>query len=291
MAAAMPEPRPIYVCGPTAAGKSAVAISLAEQYGGEIVNADAYQVYRGLEVLSAAPEPSDLARVPHHLFSILDPSETFDAFAYRQRALPVIEEIAARGRVPVIVGGSGMYLKFLTHGISPVPPSDPATRAQLETRSTEDLIRELTTLDPVGAARTNLANRRYVVRALEICLLAGRPMSSLKDAWEKTTSAQTASLRGVLINPPAEELRRRILARTRHILAAGAREEVAALQQPSPTCVKAIGIAQIQRWIRGDIDRSECETLISHATAQYAKRQRTWFKKETWLRGAEGLVP
>ena len=280
----MPDLRPIYVCGPTAAGKSAVAIALAEEHGGEIVNADAYQVYRGLEILSAAPGPADLARVPHHLFSILDPSEPFDAFAYRQRALPVIEEIANRGRVPIVVGGSGMYLKFITHGISPVPPSDPETRAQLETRTTEDLVSEFTALDPVGAAKTNLTNRRYVIRALEICLLAGRPMSSIKDAWEKSTSAQTASLRGVLLNPPAADLRERILARTRHMLDSGARDEVAALQNPSPTCQKAIGIAQTQRWIRGEIDRNDCQTLISHATAQYAKRQRTWFKKETWLR-------
>ncbi len=286
----MPEVRPIYVCGPTAAGKSAVAIALAQRHGGEIVNADAYQVYRGLEVLSAAPGPAELSEIPHHLFSVLDPSETFDAFAYRQRALPVIEEIVSRGRLPIVVGGSGMYLKFLTHGISPVPPSDPATRAQLETRTTGDLVSELTALDPAGAARTNLANRRYVIRALEICLLAGRPMSSIKDDWEKATNAQTSSLRGVLLNPPAEELRQRILARTRHMLDSGAREEVAALRQPSATCQKAIGITQIQRWIAGDIDRAECETLISHATAQYAKRQRTWFKKETWLRAATDLA-
>lgn len=280
----MPEVRPIYVCGPTAAGKSAVAIALAQRHGGEIVNADAYQVYRGLEVLSAAPGPAELSEIPHHLFSVLDPSETFDAFAYRQRALPVIEEIVSRGRLPIVVGGSGMYLKFLTHGISPVPPSDPATRAQLETRTTGDLVSELTALDPAGAARTNLANRRYVIRALEICLLAGRPMSSIKDDWEKATNAQTSSLRGVLLNPPAADLRVRILARTRQMLDSGAREEVHALQNPSLTCQMAIGISQIKRWIRGEIDRSECETLISHATAQYAKRQRTWFKKETWLR-------
>lgn len=281
----MPDLRPIYVCGPTAAGKSAVAIALAQQHGGEIVNADAYQVYRGLQILSAAPAPEDLARVPHHLFSILDPSEPFDAFAYRQRALPVIKEIASRGRVPIVVGGSGMYLKFLTHGISPVPPSEPATRAELETRTTDELVSELTALDPAGAASTNLANRRYVIRALEICLLAGRPMSSIKDDWKNTTSAQTAMLRGVLLNPPAAELRDRIVTRTRHMLDSGAREEVAALINPSPTCHKAIGIQQIQRWIAHEIDRPTCETLISHATAQYAKRQRTWFKKETWLRG------
>jgi tRNA dimethylallyltransferase len=283
--AAMPDLRPIFVCGPTAAGKSAIALALAQSLEGEIVNADAYQVYRGLEILSAAPGPEDLARVPHHLFGILDPSESFDAFAYRQRAVPVIAAIAARGRVPIVVGGSGMYLKFLTHGISPVPASDPATRAALDSRSTEDLVAEFQNLDPLGAARTNLSNRRYVIRALEICLLSGKPMSAIKDAWISASAAHTATLRGILVNPPADELRSRIAARTRSILDSGARDEVAALVNPSATCEKAIGIAQIRRWITGEINRPTCESLITHATSQYAKRQRTWFKKETWLRG------
>ncbi|MFD2159299.1 tRNA (adenosine(37)-N6)-dimethylallyltransferase MiaA [Rubritalea tangerina] len=276
-------PDPIYICGPTASGKSSLAIALAKAIDGEIVNGDAYQVYSGLETLSAAPSTEELSQAPHHLFSILETSEEFDAQRYRNLALPIIRDIQSRNKPPIIVGGSGMYLKFLTHGPSPVPPSEPKLRAELETRSDADLIAELKTLDPEGAAITNLQNRRYLIRALEICLLSGQKMSEIKNDWKNTSSEIEQNLRGAIIQWQAGPLRHRIAQRTKRMLAQGAIEEVQAATNLSSTCEKAIGVPQIRDYLAGKNDLKRCEEKIFFATCQYAKRQRTWFKKESWL--------
>lgn len=276
-------PQPVYVCGPTAAGKSAFALELAERLDGEIVNADAFQLYRGLEVLTAAPGAVERARVPHHLYGVLEPRQTMDAGTYLRLARPVIEEIRNRGRTPVVTGGSGLYLKFLTHGPAPLPQGDPALRAAMDSRPLEELVAELWRVDPVEAARTNPRNRRYVSRALEICHLTGRPASTLRDQWTAGTAAVAASLRGHLLRRARAELHARIADRTRAMLAGGAIDEVAALTEVSATCVKAIGIREIKSLLAGGIDRSTCEELINAATRQYAKRQETWFRRETWL--------
>ena len=145
---------PIYLCGPTASGKSSLAISLAQSLGGEIVNADAFQLYRGLETLTAAPSTEEQSTVPHHLYGVLDPDETCDAMRYRELALPVIEEISSRGVTPIVTGGSGLYLKFLTHGPSPLPTGDHKFRETLAALSLEELAAKLEKLDPVEASRT-----------------------------------------------------------------------------------------------------------------------------------------
>ena len=155
---------------------------------GEIVNADAFQLYRGLEIVSAAPSEEEKAILPHHLYGVLEPTESADAQRYVELAQPVIEEIQSRGKTPVVTGGSGLYLKFLTHGAAPLPTGDAALRAKMDTRPLEDLVAELTALDPVEASRTALQNRRFVSRALEICLLSGQKASDLRDGWEKQTA-------------------------------------------------------------------------------------------------------
>lgn len=275
--------QPVYVCGPTAAGKSALALELAGRTGGEIVNADAFQLYRGLEALTAAPSEADRGRLPHHLYGVLEPGAAMDAGSYLRLAAPVIAEILDRGRTPVVTGGSGLYLKFLTHGPSPLPRADAAMRAAMDARPLADLVAELQRLDPVEAARTSLQNRRYVSRALEVCLLTGRPTSSLRDQWAAKTAAVTGSLRGYLLRRPRAELHRRIAARTRLMLDGGAVAEVAALTAVSATCEKAIGLREIRRLLAGEISRATCEELINAATRQYAKRQETWFRREPWL--------
>ncbi len=274
---------PIYVCGPTASGKSALAIELAKSKNGEIVNADAYQLYREIDIISAAPSAEEIAQVPHHLYGVLSPQESCDAMKFRTMALPVIAEIQSRGKTPIITGGSGMYLKFLTHGPSPVPSSDPALRAELDSESDDTLITRLTSLDPEGAAMSNLKNRRYVIRALEICILSGQKMSEIKNDWKKASTEKEKHLRGIYLLWDRELLRQRINKRARIMLDSGAIEEVAALQNISATCEKAIGIPQILRHLAGEISRDECAEFIAAATRQYAKRQRTWFGKETWL--------
>lgn len=276
-------PSPIYLCGPTASGKSALALELAEKHDGEIVNADAFQLYRGLEILTAAPTAQERKGVPHHLFSVLDPSVANDAMAYTRLAEPVIADILSRGRTPIVTGGSGLYLKFLTHGASPLPTGDPALRKEMDALSLDELYQQLQELDPVEAARIEKHNRRFVGRALEICKLTGQKASELRDSWEKATAERVASLRGYVIHRTRPDLHARIERRTRRMLKDGAIEEVAALGPLSITCEKAIGMPQIQSLLRGEIDHATCEERIIIATRQYAKRQETWFRRETWL--------
>lgn len=275
--------QPIYVCGPTASGKSALAIRLAREHDGEIVNADAYQLYRGIEIISAAPGEKEKSEIPHHLYGIFEPTENADAGRYLRLAQPVIEEIRSRGKTPIVTGGSGLYLKFLTHGPAPLPQGDPGLRAELDATPLDELVARLREIDPVEAARTALHNRRYVSRALEVCLLSGEKASALRDQWLEKTVAISSSLRGFLICLPRPVLHARIEARTRAMLAAGAIEEVAALGEISSNCSKAIGIPEIRAHLAGEIDSETCRERITIATRQYAKRQETWFRRETWL--------
>jgi len=275
--------RPIYICGSTATGKTAVSIALANAIDGEIVNADAYQVYRGLDAITAAPNAEELSQAPHHLFGILEPTQDFDAQRFIDIAKPTITAIQERGNIPIVVGGSGMYLKFLTHGPSPVPPSDAKVRAELESRSDNDLIAELQRRDPEGAAQTNLKNRRYVIRALEICLLSGQAMSSIKNDWKQSNQETEKHLRGFLLDWDRNILRSRIQLRTQRMLAGSAIDEVASHAELSATCEKAIGINHIRSYLEGAISLERCTELIYFATCQYAKRQRSWFQREHWI--------
>ncbi len=274
---------PFHICGPTASGKSSLALEYAEKLNGEIVNADAFQLYRGLEIVSAAPSPAEQANLPHHLYGVLDPAESADAQRYVQLAKPVIGEIQSRGKTPIVTGGSGLYLKFLTHGAAPLPTGDPALRAEMDTQPLEDLVARLQELDPVEASRTALQNRRFVSRALEICLLSGRKASDLRDRWEKQTAEISARLRGIVIQRTRPDLHERIARRTKAMLEGGVIREVASLTNVSSNCEKAIGFREIRALIRGEIDRTTCEELINAATRQYAKRQETWFRREKWL--------
>ena len=273
----------LFICGPTASGKSALALEMARKLNGEIVNADAFQLYRGLEIVSAAPSAGELTQVPHHLYGVLAPTESTDAQRYVNLAKPVITEIQSRGKTPIITGGSGLYLKFLTHGAAPLPTADAALRAEMDACTLEDLVARLQQLDPVEAARTALQNRRFVSRALEICLLSGQKASDLRDQWESKTAGISSQLRGVVIQRSRPDLHARIALRTRAMLTGGALDEVAALKDVSANCEKAIGFREIRSLLAGEIDRATCEELINAATRQYAKRQETWFRREKWL--------
>jgi tRNA dimethylallyltransferase len=278
---------PLYICGPTASGKSAVALHLARVLGGEIVNADAFQLYRGLEVLTASPDPEEFASTPHHLYSVIDPSENLDAARYRELALPVIHDIQDRGRQPIIVGGSGLYLKFLTHGPSPLPPADPDLRRELEALPLDELNRRLAELDPDTAATIDRQNPRYVQRALEVCIVTGQPVSRLRRSF----SQDPGPLRGIVLHWDPAALDQRIRQRTTAMLVNGAIDEVAAHPKLSTTASKAIGIRQIRALMNGHIDHPACEEKIVIATRRYAKRQRTWFRRESWLTPVPGHAP
>ena len=274
---------PYYICGPTASGKSSLALETALRLNGEIVNADAFQLYRGLEIVSAAPSADELASVPHHLYGVLEPTDRADAQRYVELARPVIADIISRGKSPVVTGGSGLYLKFLTHGAAPLPTGDVALRTEMEAKSLDELVAELERLDPLEASRTALQNRRFVSRALEICILSGQKASDLRDRWESQTAEISSRLRGTVIQRTRPDLHHRIAQRTRAMLSGGAIEEVTALTQVSDNLEKAIGFREIRDLLAGKIDHSTCEELINAATRQYAKRQETWFRREKWL--------
>lgn len=273
----------LYICGPTASGKSSLALQMAEELDGEIVNADAFQLYRGLEIVSAAPSSDELRQVPHHLYGVLEPTEAADAQVYTQLARPVIAEILSRGKTPIVTGGSGLYLKFLTHGAAPLPTGNPQLRAEMDARPLADLIAQLEALDPLEASRTALQNRRFVSRALEICILSGQKASDLRDQWESKTHEISSQLRGLVIQRTRPDLHARIAQRTRAMLSGGALDEVAALADVSTNCEKAIGFREIRALLAGTLDRNTCEEAINAATRQYAKRQETWFRREKWL--------
>lgn len=281
--AAGTDPKAFFICGPTASGKSSLALEIAAQLDGEIVNADAFQLYRGLEIISAAPSPEERKILPHHLYGVLEPTESADAQRYVHLAKPIIAEIQARGKTPIITGGSGLYLKFLTHGAAPLPKADPHLRAQMDSQTLDDLVAQLNQLDPLEASRTALQNRRFVSRALEICILSGQKASDLRDGWEKQTALISAQLRGVFLQRSRPDLHARIAQRTKIMLADGALDEVAAMSQISTNFEKAIGFREIRSLLAGEIEHNTCEDLINAATRQYAKRQETWFRREKWL--------
>src|SRR5204863_5848125 len=172
-----------FIVGPTATGKSEIAADLAHELGAEIVSADAFQIYRGLDLLTAKPGAATLAKVPHHLVGVMPILEEMNAEKFRKLALQAIAEIHSRGKLAIVVGGSGLYLKALTHGLSCAPAADPDLRAQLNELSLDDLQKKLHGLDPSAAETIDLKNRRRVVRALEICLLSGRPASVQRTGW------------------------------------------------------------------------------------------------------------
>lgn len=270
---------PIFVTGPTGCGKSAVAVALCGLLGNaEIVSADAYQVYRGMETLTAAPTAAERACVPHHLLSFLDPSASWDAASHARRAEEAIAAVAARGNRAVVVGGSGLYVKFISHGVSPAPPSDPALRAELERLPLEELAARLRALDPEGAAATPLQNPRYVVRNLEIVMLGGKPLAHWRANWEPEPRGPGAALAR-----ETDDLDMRISIRAGRMLDEGAVEEVRRLGQLSATAEQTLGLKQIRALLNGEMSLAKCAEAIALATRQYAKRQRTWLRRERWL--------
>lgn len=269
--------------GATATGKSALAMHLAEGLGGELVNADALQVYRGLDIGTAKPPPGDRLRVPHHLIDILDPTERYSAGEFARRARSLVPEIRGRGRVPILVGGSGLYLRAYARGLSSVPRSDPGVREALGQRlrrtGLERLRRDLELLDPPTAARLARGDSQRTLRALEVVYATGHPFS-----WWLRRSAGTAPVPVVRIGLtlPRPILYARISERARRMVAQGWVEEVEGLLgsgiDPAAPAFQAIGYRQLVRHVRGEQSLDEALEEIITATCRYAKRQTTWFR-------------
>ena len=275
----MEELTPIFILGPTGCGKSQLAVELAERMGcAEIVSADAYQVYRDMPILTAAPRAGELERVPHHLIGFLETCENNDAAAHAHRAEQVIAEIQTRGNRPIVTGGSGLYVKFISHGISPAPPSDAALRAKLNALPLQELVARLKEADPEGAAHTNLQNPRYVARNLEIVMAGVKPLSHWKKNWQHAPAGP-----GFILTRETPELDERIAQRAHSMIEDGVVDEVRALGELSATASKTLGLNEVQSFIAGEVTRDELEQRLTLITRQYAKRQRTWLRRESWL--------
>jgi tRNA dimethylallyltransferase len=269
--------QPEFIClaGPTAVGKSDLAIALAERCGGEIVGADAFQVYRGFPLLSAQPSAADIARIPHHLVGCIDPAEAFDVAQWLRMARDAISGIRARRRLPVVCGGAGLYFRALLRGLAALPSADPQLRAELEGLAPELLFERYAALDPAGAERIDRANPRRLVRALEVCLLTGRPYSSFLGQWESAAPA-----RAVVLLRGRDDLRERIAGRASALLAGGVLDEVRQLGPLGPTAELVLGLAEVRACLAGRITPGEAAEAIRSATWAYARRQLTWFRRE-----------
>lgn len=270
-------PNSLLILGPTGVGKSDLAVEVAERVHGEIIGADAFQIYQGLDILSAKPSAELRRRVPHHLIGEVPLTASFDVAQYRAMALERANEVASRRGVPIICGGSGMYVRALTRGLADTPPADAELRAQLQSRPLGELIEQLRALDPQSTVDEK--NPRRVVRALEVCLLSGRPFSSFRSEWQ--TDGEFV---GVILTRSRETLRARIDARTDAMFGAGVIGEVAAVGVVGPTAAQMLGLREIQMLLAGQLAETECRRRIVQATRQYAKRQLTWFRRETSFR-------
>src|SRR5438094_9066737 len=229
--------RAFFIAGPTATGKSELAADVAREIGAEIVGADAFQIYRGLDLLTAKPEVSTLAKAPHHLIGTVPLSEEMNAEKYRRVARSVIENINSRGKLAIVVGGSGFYIKALTHGLAPLPESDPKLREKLAALSLDELRSRVVELDPGTAQKIDTKNRRRLVRALEICLLSGKPASevvaegglsaeALARADDSGRPGSSVPATGVFVVRDREELYERVNQRVEIMFERGVIEEV-----------------------------------------------------------------
>lgn len=277
----------IAIVGPTAAGKSRLALDLARAHGGEIVSCDSLQVYRGLDIGSAKPTAEERRLVPHHLVDVADPALDFSAAEYARQARAAVRDIAARGRLPIVVGGTGLYLRALLQGLFDGPSRDEALRRRFEAMARRfgdaRVHRLLRRVDPPAAARTPPRDRVRVVRALEVFALTGRPLS--RHHGETAPDPLTGfRVRVVVLDPGPVALRAAVEARTRQMFAAGLLGEVRGLLEgglsPEARPLKAIGYRQAVAVIRGELGREQAEAGVVTATMQYAKRQRTWFRHQ-----------
>jgi len=264
--------RVFFLVGPTATGKSELGAEVARRLGAEVVSADAFQIYRGLDLLTAKPDAATLAKVSHHLIGSVPLADEMNVEKYRDAA----EAIMASGERMIVVGGTGLYIKALTHGLATLPAANQQLREKLERATTEELFRSLSALDPTAAATIDHYNRRRVIRAVEVCLLTGQPFSAKRTEWKQTTAAN-----GLFVYRDRDELYSRIDRRVEEMFAAGVVAEVGAAPDIGPTAMQTLGFREIRALIAGEISQGECLAKIQQATRRYAKRQLTWFRGQT----------
>jgi tRNA dimethylallyltransferase len=279
----VPNP-PLALVGPTASGKTDVAIEVAASLGAEIVSVDSMLVYRGMDLGTAKPTPAQRARVPHHLIDLVGPSEAFSVARYQELGRAALQAIEGRGHPALLAGGSGLYFRALVDDLS-FPGTDRATRTLLEREAaaagTERLYRRLSDLDPVAASKIDPANARRTVRALEVAAITGEPFSAFAASWERYPSGR---VRAAGLDVPSELLAQRIRVRVERMLATGWIEEVRALAGRGLgdwlTASQAIGYAEIVRHLQGRITLEDAVDLTVKRTKNLARRQMAWFRRD-----------
>jgi tRNA dimethylallyltransferase len=286
----------IAIVGPTASGKSRLALRLARERGGEIVSCDSQQVYRGLDIGTAKASPEERREVRHHLIDLVDPDQAFSAAEYARRARRAVAEVSSRGRLPLVVGGTGLYLRALLEGLFDGPSRDEETRRRLEALAQRfgdvRLHRLLRHLDGDSAARIQPHDRVRVVRALEVLKVTGRPLS--EHHLQRPDPLRGYEILTVGLAPDREQLRRVVQRRTRGMLEAGLLDEVRGLlgrgYGPDLRPLQSIGYREAVAVVRGEMTPAEAEPAIVTATMRFAKRQMTWFRHQArvrWFQTAE----
>jgi tRNA dimethylallyltransferase len=297
----MTKPQAILIAGPTASGKSALALELAEKLGGVVINADSMQVYRDLRIITARPTPDEEARVPHRLYGHVDAAENYSVGRWCVDVQAALVEAQQAGLVPIVVGGTGLYFKVLTQGLAAIPPIPAAVRAavreRLETDGVAALYAELQRRDPDAAQRLKAGDRARIARALEVIEATGRPLAEWHGEGMQPIldPAQAAK---VFLVPERVELHRRIDARFDAMLAAGALDEVRKLAarglDPLLPAMKAHGVPWLIRHLHGDIGLEEAADGGKRDTKRYTKRQVTWFRHQMpgwrWVSSGEALA-
>ena len=298
-------PRSVFLAGPTAIGKSEIALQLAEQLGGEIISVDSMQVYRGLDIGTAKPSPAERARVPHHLMDICDLTDSFDAAQFVRLAQKAVEEIQARGRVPILCGGTGLYFKAFLSGLGEAPSANPDLRAKLEAMPFEALLRELRERDRAAYEKIDKQNPRRVLRAVEVIRLTGKKFSAQRARWSDATGEPWRALLRQGPNFPKGQvsdealpsrnlffcftrqpayMHARINARVDAMFARGLVDETRELLkhglEQNKTAMQAIGYRQVVQHLRGERSLAETIELVKIRTRQFAKRQLTWFRRQ-----------
>jgi tRNA dimethylallyltransferase len=287
-------PRVWLIAGPTASGKSALALRLAKAAGAEIVNADSMQLYADLRVLTARPPAEEEAQAPHHLYGVADAGEAWSVGRWLRAAQEVLADIASRGRGAVVVGGTGLYFRALTQGLADIPPVPDAVREAVAARfeaEGEDVLRAaLASIDPAAAARIAQGDRQRLVRAAAVAAATGRALS---DWQAQGNGTGLGDYRPLVVEPDREALYAACDRRLETMVASGALDEVRALTarrlDPALPAMKALGVRELARHLTGDLSLEDAVALAQQETRRYAKRQLTWFRNQTadWERVAE----
>jgi tRNA dimethylallyltransferase len=287
---------PIFIAGPTAVGKSEIALPLAEKIGGEIISADSMQVYRGLDIGTAKPGSAEQKKIPHHLIDICDLAESFDAAQFIRLAQKAVEEIQSRNRTPIFCGGTGLYFKAFLSGLGEAPATNPELRAELEAASFESLLKELKERDAAAYEKIDKQNPRRVIRAVEVIRLTGKKFSEQRAEWKSGgTACRRPENQGQRHAVPPKnvfycftrapaDLHARINARVDAMFARGLVDETRGLLarglEQNKTAMQAIGYRQVVEHLRGERDLAETIELVKSRTRQFAKRQLTWFRRQ-----------